>query len=374
MPGLTASRPDIAIFTPTLEGGVGRVIANLAFGFTKLGRFVEIVTLRPPTAMSADVPRNVSIVSLNVARASKAVVPLARYFKAKRPSHLLSASFHANLAAIIARRLSRSKTKLHVSEHIALGMALPQLSWPKCLAIKTLVRLLYPSADTIISVSEGAALDIEKIVRVKKEKVHAIMNPVITPDLSTLASEEVSHEWFKPGQPPVIIAIGRLTSQKDFPTLLRAFALVKQKQPARLIILGEGEDRTKLESLASQLSLTNDVRLPGYSPNPYKYLKRAAVFVLSSTFEGLPTVLIEALALGIPVVSTDCQSGPDEILENGKWGDLVPVGDARALAGSILAVLSGNKKPAPPEETLEKYTAAFAAKRYLEVIKFHSPT
>ena len=152
-------------------------------------------------------------------------------------------------------------------------------------------------------------------------------------------AEPFDHPWFAPGAPPVILGAGRLTEQKDFPTLIRAFALVRKKHPARLMILGEGEERSKLETLVQELGLEKEVSLPGFVDNPYKYMKRAAVFVLSSRWEGFPNVLVEAMALGTPVVSTDCPNGPAEILENGKWGELVPVGETQSLASAVLRTL-----------------------------------
>jgi len=168
---------------------------------------------------------------------------------------------------------------------------------------------------------------------------------VVTPDLFRRADEPVEHPWLQPGQPPVLLGVGRLTRQKNFPNLIRAFARVRTQQPSRLMILGEGEDRSALETLIAELGLQGEVSLPGFVQNPYAYMKRAAMFVLSSDWEGLPTVLIEALALGTPVVSTNCPSGPMEILRGGVLGRLVPMQDAEALAQAITASLSEPFKP-----------------------------
>jgi glycosyltransferase involved in cell wall biosynthesis len=154
----------------------------------------------------------------------------------------------------------------------------------------------------------------------------------------------VTHPWFAPDQPPVILGVGRLTAQKDFVNLLRAFAIVKQSRPSRLVILGDGPERAALGDLIDRLDLVSDVDMPGFDANPYSYMSRAAVFVLSSAWEGLPTVLIEAMACGTPVVATDCRSGPAEILVGGRFGELVPVGDAAALAAAILRTL---ERPSP---------------------------
>jgi glycosyltransferase involved in cell wall biosynthesis len=178
-----------------------------------------------------------------------------------------------------------------------------------------------------------------------------IYNPVVTAELFKMAREVPDHPWFESGAPPVVLGVGRLARQKDFPTLLQAFARLRSERPVRLMILGQAnnqrttvERQAELRALAGKLGVADEVALPGFVHNPYAYMAHAAVFVLSSRFEGLPTVLIEALACGLPVVSTDCPNGPAEILENGKYGALVPVGDAFALAKAISATLD-----APPD-------------------------
>ena len=198
-----------------------------------------------------------------------------------------------------------------------------------------------------------------------------IYNPVVTAELVSQSRAPLDHPWLQLGAPPVILGVGRLHEQKDFPTLLRAFARVRAKREARLIILGEAkhaEYRTELTTLAAQLGIANDVMFPGFVDNPFAYMAHAAVFVLSSAWEGLPTVLIEALACGCPVVSTDCPSGPAEILENGKYGPLVPVGDDVALADAICSVLN----TPPNRDWLRARGALFGvdhvADRYLGVL------
>jgi glycosyltransferase involved in cell wall biosynthesis len=198
------------------------------------------------------------------------------------------------------------------------------------------------------------------------EKIKVIYNPVITPELFAKAEEPLDHPWFRPGEPPVVLGVGRLTQAKDFPTLIRAFALVRKERPARLMILGEGEERPKLEALVRELGLEEDVALPGFVGNPYKYIARAGVFVLSSAWEGLPTTLVEALALGTPVVSTNCKSGPEEILEEGRWGRLVPVGNIEELAKAIGESLSMPRLL--NGGALDRFRVDIVVDRYLEVM------
>src|SRR5690625_55191 len=186
---------------------------------------------------------------------------------------------------------------------------------------------LYRHLDAVVTASEGVSTDTRTVTGLPPERIHVIDNPVVTPDLEELAAQPLDHPWFGDNDVPVILASGRLTKQKDFPTLLRAFARVRQNRPARLIVLGEGKLRTELEALAVKLGIASDVDLAGFASNPYPYVKQSDLFVLSSRWEGLGMALIEALALGIPAVSADCPSGPREILADGRYGALVPVGD-----------------------------------------------
>jgi glycosyltransferase involved in cell wall biosynthesis len=229
-----------------------------------------------------------------------------------------------------------------------------------------LIRKSYPSADGIIAVSSGVADDLAEATGIPRESIDVIYNPVVTPEVATASREAVDHPWLAPGEPPVVMGIGRLTPKKDFTTLLQAFAEVRREVPARLMILGEGPERAVLEGLVRTLDLAANVALPGFVGNPYAYLARASLFVLSSRWEGLPTVLIEAMFCGAPVVSTDCPSGPREILNGGRYGRLVPVGDLAALAQAITAGITGNIQPAPPE-SWRAFELGVVADRYLEM-------
>jgi glycosyltransferase involved in cell wall biosynthesis len=184
------------------------------------------------------------------------------------------------------------------------------------------------------------------------------------------ASEPVSHPWFTPGQPPVILGVGRLTPQKDFPTLLRAFALVRRQRPARLVIVGEGRTEAKeaLLRLAIELGCPDDVSLPGFTHNPFCFMANASVFVLSSLHEGLPGVLIQALACGVPVVSTDCPSGPREILEGGRHGRLVALGDFAAMADAITEALERPGDGAARMARGRQFSVERAVDRYLGLL------
>jgi glycosyltransferase involved in cell wall biosynthesis len=219
-----------------------------------------------------------------------------------------------------------------------------------------------------VAVSRGAADDLARSTGLRRELVQVVYNPVITPGMLAQARRAPEHPWFAKDQPSVILGAGRLTAQKDFRSLVRAFAAVRATRPVRLMILGEGEERPALEALARELGVSDDVSLPGFRPDAIACMASAALFVLSSAWEGLPTVLIEALAVGTPVVSTDCPSGPREILQDGRLGALVPVGNVAALSRAMSEALD-RAPSAVPAEALSPFTLDAAVDHYLRLIE-----
>ena len=345
-----SARPTkIAFFLQDLfGGGAERVMLTLAGGFADRGYDVDLVLVRAEGQHLADVPPNVRIVTLGTRRTAYSIPRLARYLRRERPRALLSALVHVNIAAILAARLSGGGPRLIVTEHNQATENAARARSPTIRLAHRAIGWLYPLADEIVAVSSGVAESLTSYSGLDERRVSVIHNPVVTPALHDKALAAVTHPWFAPGpgQPPVILGAGRLTAQKDFANLLHAFAIVKQNRPARLIILGEGPDRAALRQLIDRLDLARDADMPGFDANPYAYMSRAAVFVLSSAWEGLPTVLIEAMACGTPVVATDCRSGPADILVGGRFGELVPVADPAALAAAILRTLE--QPPSPP--------------------------
>jgi glycosyltransferase involved in cell wall biosynthesis len=276
---------------------------------------------------------------------------------------------HANIVALWARYLSGVSKRLVVTTHNTLSLSINNSSNRTSQLMPFLIRHFYPWADEIVAVSKGVADDLTLTTGLPREKIQVIYNPVVTPDMLKEAQTPLNHPWFASGEPPVILAVGRLTKQKDFSTLIRAFSLVQQQYKARLMILGEGEERPLLNRLIQELGLENGVIMPGFVSNPYAYMSRAAVFVLSSAWEGLGIVLIEALAVGTPVVSTNCQSGPSEILDNGKYGRLIPVGDIQAMAKAILNTLQNLPPPDFLQNRANEFSLENSLRKYFELIK-----
>lgn len=362
----------LALFIPSLRGGgAERVILNLARGFAQRGMQVDLVLAKAEGRYLSHIPPSVRVVDLDAPRVLSSLPGLVRYFRQERPTILLSAMDHANVVALSAKGLSAVPVRVVVSVHNTLSQVAAHATSLRTKLLPRCVQLFYPWAQAVVAVSHGVAEDLVRLSALPPSKIHVIYNPVVTPELVARAQEPLTHPWFAPGEPPVILGVGRLTAQKDFSTLIRAFSLVRKERPARLIILGEGEDRPHLEALVNELGLEADVALPGFVDNPYNYMNRARVFVLSSRWEGLPTVLIEALAAGAPgIVSTDCPSGPSEILQEGKLGTLVPVGNIQAMATAILRTLSMQpRSPGVLHTALRPYTVDGAIEQYLGVFR-----
>ncbi|HPD07177.1 MAG TPA: glycosyltransferase [Candidatus Bipolaricaulis sp.] len=360
----------IALFLPSLHGGgAERVMVNLARGFAERGLNVDLVLAKAEGPYLSQVPSNVRVVNLGVNRTLYSLLGLVRYLKQEQPKATLSALNHANIIAIWARLLSRVKTCLIVSEHNALSQSIENTTSVRAKLIPLLIKIFYPKADAVVAVSHGVAEDLIARTGLPSEKVKVIYNPVVAPEVFSKANEPLEHPWFQEGEPPVILGVGRLTTQKDFPTLVRAFVLVRKEHAARLMILGDGEDRPKLEALIRELGLEKDVAMPGFVDNPCKYMKRAALLVLSSRWEGFGNVLVEAMACGTPVISTDCPSGPAEILEGGKWGRLVPMGDDAALAQAVLTTLAEPRQlQAAQQRMRERFGLEAVVEQYLDVL------
>jgi glycosyltransferase involved in cell wall biosynthesis len=348
-------------------GGAERVALKLVEGMIDAGHAVDLILVRATGEYMGDIPARARLIDLGKNHVFQSIPALARYLRNERPAALLSFLTHVNIAAILARLLSRQRLFLAISERNQLSVKAADARHLRDRLTYRLVPLLYPFADRIIAVSRGVARDVERFARLGGNKVSHIYNPIYGPALAAAAAMPVEHPWFAPGQPPVVLGAGRLHKQKGFDTLLRAFALARRERDIRLMIIGEGREREALEALARSLGVEDDVSLPGFVENPYALMSQASLFVLSSRWEGLPGVLIEALACGTTVISTDCPSGPSEILEDGRYGKLVPVDDAAALATAISEALA-NPQSAPAARARE-FSIETATHSYLRALE-----
>ncbi len=374
----------LALFLSGLSGGgAQRRMITLANAFAARGHRVDLVVVCSEGPFRRDISPRVRLVGLNpwvsqlpwIKRKKSLWVlagapGLASYLRRERPEVLLSTSHPANVAALWARRMAGVKTRLVVSANLQLSR-----SGDKAPGRSPRVRLwqarhFYPWSDAMIAISQGVGDDLARVTGVDREHIRIIYNPIVTPELLQRVREPLDHPWFMPGSPPLVLAVAKLKAQKDYPTLLRAFARVRAARKARLLILGEGGLRGSLEALAKELGITAHMAMPGFVTNPFPYMEGASVFVLSSAWEGFSNVTAEALACGCPVVSTDCPGGgPTEILDHGRYGRLVPVGDDVAMAQAILATLQAPPLAQRLRARAAEYSLERAVDNYLHVLQ-----
>ncbi len=325
----------------------------LANGFAERGYAVDLVLATLDGPFIKDVARSVRLVDLKARRVATSLPALVHYLRREQPVALLSAMSHANVVAVLACRLAGVSTRVVVSEHGNFSISRANAKSLRGRLMGFFMAWAYPYADAVVAVSTGVADNLAQCIGLQRAAIRVIYNPVVTTSLLAQSWQAPKHPWLQHGEPPVIVGVGRLTAQKDFSTLLRAFARLRQDRNARLLILGEGEMRPRLESLVAELGLVEDVELAGFTENPFAIMRRGALFVLSSAWEGFGNVLVEAMVCDTSVVSTDCPSGPAEILEDGRWGRLVPVGDVGALAFAMAAALDEQNPPNVAERAAE---------------------
>ncbi len=370
------TRSTVAIHIPDLRGGgAERMMVHLANEFASQDISTDLVLSRFKGPYCSEVNENVNIVDLDASRypgyaAMGAYRPLRNYIKLTQPDALLSALTRANVVALLAHRTAGVDTRMVASERNHLSSIVEKSENTKIRALPLMARCTYRWADAVVPISEGVGDDLVETASVNRQKMTTIYNPAFDHSIPDRAEESPDHPWFEEDEDEfaTLLAVGSLSRQKDFPTLLRAFARIQNRRPARLTILGEGDKRNELEALTRDLGIQDYVSFPGFVDNPFSYMARADVFVLSSEWEGFGNVLVEAMACGTPVVSTDCPSGPSEILCDGKYGPLVPIGDHVALADSIKETLDDPID----SETLQKRANDFSveeiAEQYLDVL------
>ncbi|SDY19656.1 glycosyltransferase [Nitrosomonas sp. Nm33] len=373
---------SLALIVRTLEGGgMQRIVLLLAEAFAKSGIQVEVVTGHgvgatfklPPGVSIRCLPHSNALTSslaLLKARPHDALqlLPLLtplkpdifwrlpafiEYLRTAKPDAILAAGTQSNLAAIIARAAAGIPARLVVSEHNTLSVVAHHGHGLFRRAYPGLIRRFYPEADAIAAVSRGVARDLAQTAHLPEELITLVYNPVDAEAVARAGQMPVEHPWLTDRSRPLILGVGRLHRQKDFPTLIRAFAIARKERDLRLVIVGEGSERKVLDTLCHQLGVQGDVLMPGFVDNPFAWMSHASLFVLSSAWEGFALVLLEALASSCPVISTDCPNGPREILQDDTYGALVPIGNPEAMADAMLATLA-----APPDAARLRARAA----------------
>jgi glycosyltransferase involved in cell wall biosynthesis len=362
---------DVAFFLRDLGGGgAEKAMLNLACGFAEQGLKVDLVLVKYEGDYLSNISPKVNLVKLNQRRLSMSLPSLVSYLRKVQPKVLISTLDDPNTIALLAKKLANVPTRviITVQTHITQGTQMANNKVKEIIGLLS-VRWFYSWADEIVAVSQGVAEDAAYISGLPLEKIKYIYNPIFSSNLLDKYHEPVTHPWFVDKQFPVILGVGRLEPQKDFPTLIHAFALVRQKYPARLVILGQGRQLSNFKTLVQELKLEDDVDFPGFVDNPHAYMAQANLFVLSSIFEGFGNVLVEAMIAGTPVVSTDCESGPAEILGNGQYGKLVKVGDVQGLADAMLSTLDSPTDPELLRQRGSEFSLDAALSQYKQL--FH---
>jgi glycosyltransferase involved in cell wall biosynthesis len=402
---LPTPRRRVAFLLDNLNGGgAERVVLGMASGFCALGYDVDLLVCELQGELCGSVPPGVNLIVLQpvgkiaglrsairrgglrglggnlfwlasarkIPRSFRYIRHIRDYLHSARPEVMLSALGKSSISAVLAASGLDVATRIFVGVQIALSVRSEQSRKSgkgQAYAMLPMFRYCFPKAHGLIAASRGVADDAIRLLDLDPTRVHSVYNPVVITEPAGESGSACAHPWFQPGAAPVVLGMGRLVEQKNFPLLVRAFAAVRQQVNARLVILGGDKSSTEqmahrqyLQDLAAELGIAKDVALLGYQSNPHAFLRAAQVFVLSSSFEGFGNVLVEALLAGCPVVSTDCPSGPAEILDNGRYGSLVPVNDVGRLADAILASLASDRDA----EALRRRGREFSLERAVE--------
>jgi glycosyltransferase involved in cell wall biosynthesis len=338
------SKPKISILTHDISGGAfTNLCMALIRGFQELGVDCNLVILYASDEELAKYP-DIPIVTLNVKRTTFSLMATIRYLKEYQPDVILPMPWYFNIVAVWAKYLAGVNTKVILGEHniISLEASIEHRDKLHLRLLPILMRSTYPHGDALVGVSKDTITDLVETLKIKANiPMQVILNPINPDRVQQLAREQIEHPWFQINSAiPTIVTVARLAKQKQLDGLLEAFAQVVKIAPARLFILGEGPLRVELENQCQELGITDSVAMPGYDPNPYRYMANCDVFVLASAWEGCPIALQEAMASGAAVIVTDAPGGMKDIIDYGKYGRMVPTGDPAALAAEILQLLN----------------------------------
>ena len=362
------SKKLLSIFIPSMAGGgAERVALTLAQDWLQRGHRVDLVVMEKGGELEGLVPDGVRLIALNVNQMRRAIRPFADYLQRERPFAVQVSLWPLTVIAVLARKLARSNSRLVLSEHVALTKQYAHFSLATQLLLKYSTRWAYPRADALLVVSDDAAKDVAMLAGMAKSDIETVYNPLTIPPAKGGNVAAIEALWGIPnGQR--ILHVGKLKAQKNQALLIRAFARLEGHDDARLMILGQGELEAELRALAGSLGVTDRVIFAGFQLDPAPYYASADLFVLSSDYEGFGLVLVEALANGLSVISTDCESGPREILADGDYGTLVPCGDAEALAAAMDEALRHPSDPERSRARAEIFGGAQSLERYHQLM------
>lgn len=368
--GSVPLRPDLAVVMAEIgAGGMGKMRIHLVNELVARGYRVDLVLGKRQSAYSIPIDERVRVIHIGTSHTVFGAPRLACYLRANRPRVMLTQRHRVNVLAWRARRMARVATRLFASSETHESNALAELPAAKRSSRLHQIKHYVARNDGIIAISQGVAEDFAGLTGRPLESIDIVPNPIIEYDVDARAAEAVDHPWFNEPSRPVIVSAGRLSTAKNFPMLLRAFAAARDELDARLVIFGAGPEQDKLRQLARELGIESFFDLPGFVDNLYAYFARSSLFVLSSRLEGLSNVLVEAMAVGTPIVATDCPTGPAEVLEGGRLGTLVPVDDVDSMSAAIRSTLASPPDPSALRETARKrYSVEHSTSQYVRVL------
>ena len=367
----------ISFFLPKLTyGGAERVIIDIANNLSKRGYLIDIVLAKGGNTYIDEINPSINVVNLNSKSTFLSFFPLSRYIKNSSPDGIISALSHANCIVLLAKKIINHNTKIVVSERNISYLHTRNKIGFKRILLDWLIKYLYPEAKCIVTVSEGVRQSIISTYKFKEDQVRCILNPIDFKKINKLKSESILNSEIinelKSENKKLILSVGSLTAQKNYSLLIKSFKIVSEKVNCKLIILGEGPERANLNELCRNLKIdSKSISLPGFIANPFPYMKVSDLYVLSSLWEGLPNVLIQALACNCKIISTDCDAGPREILEDGKWGRLTKVNDINSLANAMIEELSekNQKYSNLKMGSLNRFNIDKVTNQYLEALE-----
>lgn len=359
----------IAFYTPDLSiGGIGKMRVHLMRELVKRGYKVDLIIQDLSSPLLKRLPSAVFIHRVKTTHSLWSIPGLAQYLISRRPVGVITDRLRLNAGVYRTAVLTGKRPRLILSFHNPISVKLASFNEARRRKYLEKLRAALERNYKIVAVSNGVARDLMEHAGYPSEKITVVHNPVIVPEMDTMAEEPVDHPFYKEGI-PVVVTAARMTEQKDFDTLLKAFRGVRDQMECRLVILGKkGRYYSSIMDLVRKLQLETDVAMLGFQLNPYKFISKASVFVLSSRWEGFGNVLVEALSVGTPVVATDCPVGPREILEGGRLGRLVPVGDVEEMKKAIIEAISLPLKMNTLKQSVAKYKVDVSADGYLKAL------